>query len=64
MGLLKSIYQGAERKIFDIYEVGKSLVFSLSHVFQELHTGILPTYLIWALAGLVILMIIFCKGVL
>jgi NADH:ubiquinone oxidoreductase subunit 5 (subunit L)/multisubunit Na+/H+ antiporter MnhA subunit len=62
MGIFKFIYQKAEKKLFDIYEVGKKLVFSLSQVFQDLHTGVLPTYLIWSLAGLVILIIIFCKG--
>jgi len=58
----KFIYQKAEKKLFDIYDMGKKLVFSLSQVFQDLHTGVLPTYLIWSLAGLVILIIIFCKG--
>ncbi|MCX5696680.1 MAG: complex I subunit 5 family protein [Candidatus Omnitrophica bacterium] len=50
-GMLKSIYRKAETGCFDIYEQGKKL-FSLSKVFQYLHNGVLPTYLVWMLLGM------------
>jgi len=62
MGFFKRIYKMAEKKYFDIYDQGKNLVFSISRIFQILHTGVLPTYIIWSLLGLLILIIIFLKG--
>jgi NADH:ubiquinone oxidoreductase subunit 5 (subunit L)/multisubunit Na+/H+ antiporter MnhA subunit len=52
-GVLKSIYEKAERGIFDIYEQGKNLVFGIGRVFQYLHNGILPTYMVWMLLGMI-----------
>jgi formate hydrogenlyase subunit 3/multisubunit Na+/H+ antiporter MnhD subunit len=64
MGFFKGIYKKAEKKWFDIYEQGKNLVFAVSSLFQKLHTGVLPTYAIWSLIGLAILILIlaFSKG--
>jgi formate hydrogenlyase subunit 3/multisubunit Na+/H+ antiporter MnhD subunit len=64
MGFFKAFYKKAEKKWFDIYEQGKNLVFSISGLFQKLHTGVLPTYAIWSLVGLAILILIvaFSKG--
>jgi hypothetical protein len=53
LGLLRALYKKAEAGIFDIYEQGKKLVFSVSGVFQYLHNGILPTYLAWCLLGMI-----------
>ncbi|MCX5715216.1 MAG: complex I subunit 5 family protein [Candidatus Omnitrophica bacterium] len=50
-GVLKGIYRKAEAGFFDIYEQGKKL-FRLSWVFQYLHNGVLPTYLVWMLLGM------------
>jgi formate hydrogenlyase subunit 3/multisubunit Na+/H+ antiporter MnhD subunit len=52
-GVLKSIYAKAEEGFFDIYEQGKKIVFSISGAFQYLHNGILPTYMVWYLLGMV-----------
>lgn len=52
LGLLKAIYQRAQRGFFDIYEQGKNLIFGIGRFFQYLHNGILPTYLVWALLGM------------
>ncbi len=62
MSFFNRIYKLAEKKYFDIYDQGKSLVFSISRVLQILHTGVLPSYIIWSLLGLLILIIIFLKG--
>ncbi|OIO33682.1 MAG: hypothetical protein AUJ70_02700 [Candidatus Omnitrophica bacterium CG1_02_40_15] len=53
LGLLKFIYKKAESGIFDIYEQGKSIVFGIGGFFQYLHNGVLPTYLVWTLLGMV-----------
>ena len=47
---LRNIYERAERGLFDIYEQGKK-IFSISNMLQYLHNGVLPTYLIWILLG-------------
>jgi len=52
-GKLKWIYQKAEAGFFDLYEQGKKFIFSVSGVFQFLHNGILPTYLVWCLLGMI-----------
>lgn len=54
MPLIRSLYKKAERKIFDIYEVGKSLVFFFIGIFRYLHNGVLPTYLVWCLLGMMV----------
>jgi formate hydrogenlyase subunit 3/multisubunit Na+/H+ antiporter MnhD subunit len=52
-GILGKIYKQAEAGVFDIYEQGKNLVFGLGRFFQYLHNGVLPTYLVWTLLGMV-----------
>ena len=51
--VLKSCYAKAEKGYFDIYEQGKNLIFGIGKFFQYLHNGILPTYLVWTLLGMV-----------
>ncbi|MFH1398387.1 MAG: proton-conducting transporter membrane subunit [Candidatus Omnitrophota bacterium] len=51
--VLALIYKKAQAGLFDIYEQGKNLVFSIGSAFQYLHNGILPTYLVWCLLGMV-----------
>ncbi|MFC1667129.1 NADH-quinone oxidoreductase subunit L [Candidatus Omnitrophota bacterium] len=52
--LIKGFYEKAERKAFDIYEQGKKAVFFFIRIFQYLHNGVLPTYLVWCLLGMMI----------
>ncbi|MBU1853358.1 MAG: hypothetical protein KJ957_04890 [Candidatus Omnitrophica bacterium] len=54
ISILKSIYAKAERKVFDIYDQGKRLVFFFIRIFQYLHNGVLPTYLVWCLLGMIV----------
>jgi NADH:ubiquinone oxidoreductase subunit 5 (subunit L)/multisubunit Na+/H+ antiporter MnhA subunit len=57
-GGLRALYRGAERKFFDLYDVGRNITFSISHGLSFLHSGVLPLYLGWCLLGLVILLFI------
>jgi NADH:ubiquinone oxidoreductase subunit 5 (subunit L)/multisubunit Na+/H+ antiporter MnhA subunit len=52
------IYRKAEEKWFDIYDLSKQFVLWLSHQLSERHKGILPDYVIWAFAGLIIMLLI------
>ena len=53
LGILRAVYKKAEAGLFDIYEQGKKFTFSLSGIFQYLHNGILSTYLVWILLGMI-----------
>ncbi len=52
--LLRGIYAKTERKIFDIYDQGKRFVFFFIGIFKYLHNGVLPTYLVWCLLGMLV----------
>ncbi len=51
--ILRVIYRKAEAGLFDIYEQGKNLVFGIGKFLQYLHNGVLPTYLVWTLLGMI-----------
>jgi formate hydrogenlyase subunit 3/multisubunit Na+/H+ antiporter MnhD subunit len=53
-----AIYKKAEDKWFDIYDLSRRFVLWVSHVFSEAHTGVLPAYVIWVFAGLIIMLLI------
>ena len=55
MSIFGGIYKLAQRKAFDIYEVGKRMTFGINAVLSRLHNGVLPTYLAWCLLGMGIL---------
>jgi len=59
--LLKNIYNKAERGFFDIYEQGRSFIFGIAKFFQYLHNGVLPTYLVWTLLGMMVLFFSFMR---
>jgi len=52
--LIKRLYKQAGNKVFDIYEQGKKFVFFFIGMFQYLHNGVLSTYLVWCLLGMMI----------
>jgi len=60
-GVLKATYSWAEKGYFDIYEQGKSLVFGIGRFLQYLHNGVLPTYMIWTLIGMIVLFMVLMK---
>ena len=51
----------AQKKVFDIYEVGVKGVQWLYGVLRYFHNGILPTYLSWCLLGMLALFYILLK---
>ncbi|MCX6253518.1 MAG: proton-conducting transporter membrane subunit [Bacteroidia bacterium] len=52
------IYKKAEARWFDIYDLSKQFVLWLSHQLSEGHTGVLPGYVIWVFAGLIVMLLI------
>jgi formate hydrogenlyase subunit 3/multisubunit Na+/H+ antiporter MnhD subunit len=56
--LLKNIYNAAEKKYFDLYEVGKELTFAFSRLFQKAHPGQLQLYMLYLLIGLLIMILL------
>jgi formate hydrogenlyase subunit 3/multisubunit Na+/H+ antiporter MnhD subunit len=57
----KSIYNLAEKKIFDLYEQLRNCSFLFIKLLRYLHNGILPTYLVWCLLGMLGLFFVFFK---
>jgi formate hydrogenlyase subunit 3/multisubunit Na+/H+ antiporter MnhD subunit len=56
--LFTSLYRQAENRLFDIYDQAKRLIFVVTKQLQHLHNGVLPTYLVWCLLGMVVLFLI------
>ncbi|UCD14852.1 MAG: hypothetical protein JSV34_03770, partial [Candidatus Omnitrophota bacterium] len=61
IGFFKTMYLLAEKKIFDVYEMGAKITFGVTAVLRFVHNGILPTYLSWCLLGTGILFYILLK---
>lgn len=51
---LKTIYDWAEKKVFDIYDLGKSVSLSFGKLFSRLHSGQLHFYSLWIVIGVLI----------
>lgn len=60
-GFLEGLYSRAERGFFDIYDQGRNFVFGAGRFFQYLHNGVLPTYLVWTLLGMIGLFFVLLK---
>jgi formate hydrogenlyase subunit 3/multisubunit Na+/H+ antiporter MnhD subunit len=56
--LLKNIYNAAEKKYFDLYELGKELTLAFSGLFQKAHPGQLQLYMLYLLIGLLIMILL------
>jgi len=56
--LFNYLYQKAEEKWFDIYDLSKRLILWFSHLFSTTHNGILSNYAIWVFAGIIIMLLI------
>lgn len=56
--LLKNIYNAAEKRYFDLYELSKNFTFSFSLLFQKAHPGQLQLYMLYLVIG-VLIMILF-----
>jgi NADH:ubiquinone oxidoreductase subunit 5 (subunit L)/multisubunit Na+/H+ antiporter MnhA subunit len=53
---LRGLYAAAERKLFDLYDVGGRAVFFGVEMLRKAHNGLLPMYLTWVLGGLLLLL--------
>ncbi|MCM8761455.1 MAG: hypothetical protein NC938_05635 [Candidatus Omnitrophica bacterium] len=51
--LLKGIYAREEKGAMDVYNLGRKPVYALADFLKFLHNGVLPTYLVWCLLGMV-----------
>ena len=58
INLLSKLYKLAEEKFFDIYNQGQRGVFWITGILRKLHNGILPTYLVWCLLGMIVMFFI------
>jgi len=58
--ILNRLYKKAEQGAFDIYEQAKK-AFSVSRFLQYLHNGVLPSYLVWTLLGMLGLFVMFIR---
>ncbi|MBD3370706.1 hypothetical protein GF402_10115 [Candidatus Fermentibacteria bacterium] len=54
-GLLRGIYRAAERKLFDIYDLGAGFAGGLGRMLGLLHDGVLSRYVSWFLLGTLVL---------
>ena len=55
---LKNFYDWAEKKYFDLYDIGSKITFGFSGVFQKAHPGQLQLYLLYITIGTLILILI------
>lgn len=55
IGILRVIYKMAQRKSFDLYEIGTKIALAFTGILRYIHNGILSTYLAWCLLGAIIL---------
>ena len=53
---LKGIYNGAEKKYFDIYDVSSKCSFSITRFLKAIHNGQLQLYNLWIVLGMLILL--------
>jgi heme/copper-type cytochrome/quinol oxidase subunit 2 len=54
----RTIYKMADKKFFDLYDVGSGLTFFVSKVLKLFHGGVLTSYLGWYLVGLIVLLLV------
>jgi len=54
--LIRSFYQLAEKKLFDIYEIKVALTLTLGKILSWLHSGLLHTYVAWCILGTILLL--------
>ena len=59
---LKNLYLKEEAREFDIYDVSRRSMAVFTRFFQKLHNGILPTYLVWSLLGMIVMFLILFLG--
>ena len=58
---LGAVYSWQKKKHFDVYELGSRVTFYFTDMLRWLHNGVLPTYMIWCLIGMLVLFFIFLR---
>lgn len=58
IGFFRWMYKKAGEKWFDLYDLSRQFVLSVSHSLSRAHSGILQEYVIWMFAGLIIILLI------
>ncbi len=61
MGFIHGVYKAAEKRAFDTYDIGRRFSFYFIKGFRAIHSGILPEYLTWVLAGVLVLLVILLR---
>jgi formate hydrogenlyase subunit 3/multisubunit Na+/H+ antiporter MnhD subunit len=61
MGFFRGMYQWAEKRAFDTYDIGQRISFYFIRGFRAIHTGVLPEYLTWVLAGMLVLVVLLLR---
>ena len=61
MGFFSTIYRWAMKRAFDAYDIGRMISFYFIKGLRALHSGVLPEYLTWVLAGLLVLIVILLR---
>ncbi len=61
MGFFSTVYGWAKKRAFDVYDLGRMFSFYFIRGLRAMHTGILPEYLTWMLAGLLVLIVILLR---
>jgi formate hydrogenlyase subunit 3/multisubunit Na+/H+ antiporter MnhD subunit len=61
MGFFHGVYKWAEAKAFDTYDIGRKFSFYFIKGFRAAHSGVLPEYLTWMLAGVLVLVVILLR---
>jgi hypothetical protein len=57
-GFIRTMYNWAEAKFFDIYDQGSRLFFSIAGLFRRFHTGGINFYMTWVFIGMITLLIV------
>jgi len=58
---LKQLYEGQEKGYFDLYNIGARAGLAFIRLLSWLHCGVLPAYLTWVTAGLLVIIFIVCQ---
>jgi formate hydrogenlyase subunit 3/multisubunit Na+/H+ antiporter MnhD subunit len=58
---LKQLYNGQEKKYFDLYDQGGKLGGIVTDILKWFHSGLLPMYLTWVALGLLVILIVVCN---
>jgi formate hydrogenlyase subunit 3/multisubunit Na+/H+ antiporter MnhD subunit len=53
MKAIGALYKEEEAKTLDIYALGRGVVLFFNRMLEYLHNGVLPTYMVWCLLGMV-----------